>query len=692
MLPNLLYVWIRHDLYILVLFLLQAKKNKDHVISHPGNSGVEERDDDDHSDVSPGANGPTLTPIPEKSGNDDSTLRRSYARSASLDNGLQNAHLHITRSIIENDYVPDPQNSPQLSHHKMLMRTYTTGELDHSPVHVVPRENGQEWCVSDLADSPPPMAKHHSLVSMESGYSFGCEEDFNVSLPLINQPWFHSQITQTDAEALLQEDGDFLLRENILMEGTNVLSMMWGDRCHHINVQSAEVVTRSGGNVSTTTKYQLSNGAFDSVPELIFNHLRYQIPIDKEMTGVLTNPVCKIGSRGVSQASYAPDATLKYSSYSTGTLPRPSRPNSASAAANRRSRELLSPDLVGRQSGKASRSSSFSPQSSSRNSPVRDSMVGNRQPNAVLVQAIDLDDEDEQSNLMMGSMYRDTMTPSPDIDVPHHTTRPESNLLHRTTYSSVSSDKRDKTSTSSAGEPGAEDGDDYEVMESVLIRPVVNTSPKVATREPHGQYATLGSHLYQQRQYSSPGLTLPHPNSVKYAEINFSRSRSSTTVVTDPYASPADLARKRNDSVNYVSLRPLNSSSSSRSNYIQVSPASSTHSSPASSTYSSPQKSRKAPTTNYASISSLCFTSPNPASSSSSPSTASRFAHRPVSTVSRATKPPQTIHEIHSFIKDFSTDELAIHLTKADAVCFLLTARPGENEELWQNRCVCVCV
>ena len=86
-----------------------------------------------------------------------------------------------------------------------------------------------------------------------------------------------------------------------------------------------------------------------------------------------------------------------------------------------------------------------------------------------------------------------------------------------------------------------------------------------------------------------------------------------------------------------------------------------------------------------ASISSLCFTSPPPSSSSSSPSS-SRFAQRPVSMISRATKPPQTIHEINSFVKDFTNQELAVHLTKADAVCFLLTARPGENEELWQNR------
>ena len=271
---------------------LQAKKNKDRLISGPANSRVEEAVEERTMEEStPSPTVPVLAPISEKSRN-EGTPRR-YSRSASLDNGLQNAHLQLTRTTIENDYVPDPQNSPQLPHHKTLMRTYTASELDYRPV---PRDTGIDWCVADLNNSPPPMAKHHSLVSMESGYSFGCEEDFNTSLPLHSQPWFHDQITQSNAEAFLQEDGDFLVRENILMEGTHVLSVMWGDQCLHVNVQSSEVMTKTGGTISTTTKYQLSNGAFDSVPELIFNHLRYQIPVDKEMNAIITNPVCKVGT------------------------------------------------------------------------------------------------------------------------------------------------------------------------------------------------------------------------------------------------------------------------------------------------------------------------------------------------------------------------------------------------------------
>ena len=58
--------------------------------------------------------------------------------SASQDNCLQNAHL-LARVAVENDYVSDPQNNL-------------------------------------------------SMVSAESGLSFGWEEDFNLTLPLNHQP------------------------------------------------------------------------------------------------------------------------------------------------------------------------------------------------------------------------------------------------------------------------------------------------------------------------------------------------------------------------------------------------------------------------------------------------------------------------------------------------------------------------
>ena len=58
------------------------------------------------------------------------------------------------------------------------------------------RENGLDWTVLDLNDSPPPaMPKHHSMVW--SQLWLGGRFQHHSSLPL---PWYHVQISQVDAD------------------------------------------------------------------------------------------------------------------------------------------------------------------------------------------------------------------------------------------------------------------------------------------------------------------------------------------------------------------------------------------------------------------------------------------------------------------------------------------------------------
>ena len=42
--------------------------------------------------------------------------------------------------------------------------------------------------------------------------------------------------------------------------------------------------------------------------------------------------------------------------------------------------------------------------------------------------------------------------------------------------------------------------------------------------------------------------------------------------------------------------------------------------------------------------------------------------------------------KLHSILSHHSKEELAYHLTRADAVAFLLTPRPGEDKEVWKER------
>lgn len=651
------------------MLLFQTKKTKEAVISKAVSVDIEE------------GRASGLPSIPEKSRNEPTLRQEDRALSVSMDNGLQSSNSHQLR--VENDYVPDPQNSPQFQH-QPLQRAYTICEVDTRPAT---RESGREWNFTDCTGSPsPPMPKHNSIVSMESGLSLTCEEEFNATLPLDQQPWFHGAISQADSESLLEEDGDFLVHENILSEGQNVLSMMWEDRFLHINIGSAEVVIRSGNRVTTNTKYQFDNGAFDSIPELIFNHLRYQIPVSREQNAIILNPVCKIG-RGVSLLSFTSGSTLRYSTYSNNstTIHRTGH-STPSMHADRMSRDLRSPEyfLSGRPlsvaSSRATRSASFSPHSSCRSSPSREIKAANQKSGTPPppLPIIDLEDEDEQSNMIMGSIYRDA-APSPDLNTQYHDIQQPKTPSQLARHQSSASNGSEKITI----EEVAGEGDDYELMESVSIRPSLPNSPTLAPKEIHSPPYAMHS-LMQKKQQSSPSFMLG-THGMKYAEVSFNRSRSSTQVTT-PYASHTEIFKMRSESVNSASTRvdtsPRTSAHplSSHSHYVQLTPSNS-------SIYKTPPKSKKNPIT-YASIDAMCFSS-KASSQSSSPS---HYASRPVSMIGKSvSKAPQTIHEISSFLKDIDVEELAIHLTKADSVSFLLSPRPGEDEELWENRYVPVC-
>ena len=241
-----------------------------------------------------------------------------------------------TRKAIENEYVPSPENSPRFDAHRM--RSHTIGAWDngsnightpqggssttsltasstHSvgvassmtsqnstpevryrqPSHTIQQQN---ILASEEGNSSPGLKNRHlSAISMESGLSFGydVEKDFNPSFPLENQPWYHGRISRMDAEVLLHDDGDFLVRENIKMPNTHTLSLRWGGKPDHTLIGTTEVVSTTDLARATGFKYHFDGGAFDTIPELIFNHLKYQIPIDKNQHSLILNPICRPG-------------------------------------------------------------------------------------------------------------------------------------------------------------------------------------------------------------------------------------------------------------------------------------------------------------------------------------------------------------------------------------------------------------
>ncbi|CAF1281523.1 unnamed protein product [Adineta ricciae] len=125
------------------------------------------------------------------------------------------------------------------------------------------------------------------------------EDDVNRSIPNTNQPtqgkwngqtspdvykekWFHGKIGRDEAELLLHNSGDFLVRESAKIPGQFILSGRYKDQFKHLLLVDPEGIIR-------TKDYE-----FDSIQHLISYHKSGNIPIvsaDSEL--LLQTPVLR---------------------------------------------------------------------------------------------------------------------------------------------------------------------------------------------------------------------------------------------------------------------------------------------------------------------------------------------------------------------------------------------------------------
>lgn len=65
--------------------------------------------------------------------------------------------------------------------------------------------------------------------------------------PLIHQSWFHGKVERIEAEALLENDGDFLVRESKKKEGQYVLTALVGKQPQHLVLVDSQGKVRGSG-------------------------------------------------------------------------------------------------------------------------------------------------------------------------------------------------------------------------------------------------------------------------------------------------------------------------------------------------------------------------------------------------------------------------------------------------------------
>nr|CAM15224.1 novel protein similar to vertebrate fer (fps/fes related) tyrosine kinase (phosphoprotein NCP94) (FER) [Danio rerio] len=99
--------------------------------------------------------------------------------------------------------------------------------------------------------------------------------------PLGEQEWYHGAIPRTEAQELLKQQGDFLVRESHGKPGEYVLSVFSDGQRRHFIIQFAD------------NQYRFEGTGFPTIPQLIDHHYTTKQVITKKSGVVLLNPVIK---------------------------------------------------------------------------------------------------------------------------------------------------------------------------------------------------------------------------------------------------------------------------------------------------------------------------------------------------------------------------------------------------------------
>ncbi|XP_034457408.1 tyrosine-protein kinase Fer isoform X2 [Hippoglossus hippoglossus] len=99
--------------------------------------------------------------------------------------------------------------------------------------------------------------------------------------PLADQDWYHGAIPRTEAQELLRQQGDFLVRESHGKPGEYVLSVFSDEQRRHFIIQFAD------------SQYRFEGTGFSTIPQLIEHHFSTKQVITKKSGVVLLNPVVK---------------------------------------------------------------------------------------------------------------------------------------------------------------------------------------------------------------------------------------------------------------------------------------------------------------------------------------------------------------------------------------------------------------
>ncbi|MFT7802614.1 breast cancer anti-estrogen resistance protein 3-like isoform X1 [Arapaima gigas] len=117
------------------------------------------------------------------------------------------------------------------------------------------------------------------------------EEELKLSTDDIkSHAWYHGQISREGAEALLQRDGDFLIRDSRSSPGDYVLTCQWRNEPMHFKI--IRVVLRPKKGYSREL-FQFEQDQFDNVPALVRFHVGGRRPVSEASGAIIFQPITR---------------------------------------------------------------------------------------------------------------------------------------------------------------------------------------------------------------------------------------------------------------------------------------------------------------------------------------------------------------------------------------------------------------
>ncbi|KAH1176546.1 breast cancer anti-estrogen resistance protein 3 homolog isoform X1 [Mauremys mutica] len=115
------------------------------------------------------------------------------------------------------------------------------------------------------------------------------EEDLKLSTDeLRSHAWYHGCLPREEAESLLGEDGDFLIRDSGSSQGDYVLSCCWRGETLHFKIIRVVLRPRLG---YSRTLFQFEQDQFDNVPALVRFYVGNRTPVSETSGAVISRPV-----------------------------------------------------------------------------------------------------------------------------------------------------------------------------------------------------------------------------------------------------------------------------------------------------------------------------------------------------------------------------------------------------------------